>query len=63
MFWQLSAQPRPRRLSFHTTDVTMLSQIVAVFFYGVYLFLTVTRGKEEEAKEKQINHADLGLDL
>lgn len=63
MCWQLSVLPRLRRLSFHTTDVTTLSQVVAVLVYGVHFFLTVTRGNEQEAIEKQINHADSGLDL
>lgn len=63
MCWQLSVLPRLRRLSFHTTDVTTLSQVVAVLVYGIHLFLTVTRGNEEGAKEKQINHADSGCDL
>lgn len=61
--WQLSALPRLGRLSFHTTDVTTLIQIVAVLVYGVYLFLTVPRGDEGDAEGKQINHADLGFDL
>lgn len=48
---------------FTMADVTTLNQIIAVLLYGVYLFLTVTRGKKEEAKEKQINHTNSGLKL